>query len=655
MKPFLLILLFPFFGFGALAQEKIELKDTLLQNFSVLNDTQKVQTLLKLCNQFSQSEIKQSIGYGEQALKVAKSIHYNNGITQGLKYLSSAYMKSNNKQKALYMQIELLRVYKNIRDEAGQANASRMIGTTYEFLGDYPQALKYYLAALQIFEKQKDTVHTADGYNNIANVFLKEHKDSTALEYYIEALQLLGNQADKAYNNMTQLANDLGIYYKNNNKYEKAIYYFKKALSYANNIPGEYSSHAITMVLINMGEVFDNKNDFKQALYYNQQAFVLADKSKNKLLLGLSYENYARIFKSMDSLNRSNQYYEKAASVFIEMNLQSRLGMIYNSLSENYQQLNDFSLAHKYASMALDLSKKEDLPLTAENALKNLVTINKKIGQYKQALSFQKQLQNLKDTLLNKEKINEVSKLEILYETEKKQEEIKMLMLQKEKEITLRYLLLGSILFVIIIGAMAYRTQRIRLRKDRQIHASQKELMDERFKNIQIHEQQLQNEIDNKNKELTTNSLNFIQKNQLLEDLRNNIRDIRKNAGEQVANQLARLNHLISQSFNLDKGWDEFHLYFENVHDLFFKELSSRFPGLTNKDLRLCALLKLNLSSKEIATLTGISPSSVKMARYRLRKKLGLDSEEDLVAFFINLEKTVSKQDGAKAAENSNA
>jgi DNA-binding CsgD family transcriptional regulator len=213
-----------------------------------------------------------------------------------------------------------------------------------------------------------------------------------------------------------------------------------------------------------------------------------------------------------------------------------------------------------------------------------------------------------------------------------------------EKERILLYVLLGCFAFLIIIGLLIYRQQRLKNRKDKMIYASQQQLMEARLTNTKLHEEQLQNEVKLKNKELTSFALNFIQKNQLLETLKTKIMDMRKEANGVMSQKLNNLQHIIRHSFNLDEDWNEFRLYFEQVHDQFFKELNTHYPDLSGKELRLCALLKLNLSTKEMATILGISPASVKMARYRLRKKLNLDSENDLTAFMIRLEKNISEK-----------
>ncbi len=98
-----------------------------------------------------------------------------------------------------------------------------------------------------------------------------------------------------------------------------------------------------------------------------------------------------------------------------------------------------------------------------------------------------------------------------------------------------------------------------------------------------------------------------------------------------------RLIKLIDYSFNLDQDWDEFKMYFEGVHKDFFTKLKNRHPELSVGELRLSALIRLNMNLKEVATLLSISPDSVKTARHRLRKKLNLSEENNLTDYLITI------------------
>ena len=86
-----------------------------------------------------------------------------------------------------------------------------------------------------------------------------------------------------------------------------------------------------------------------------------------------------------------------------------------------------------------------------------------------------------------------------------------------------------------------------------------------------------------------------------------------------------------------DDTWNEFEMRFKEIHEDFYTQLGQLFPNLTPNELRLCAFLKLNLSTKEISSITYQSPESIKTARYRLRKKLNLDRDSNLTSFLHSL------------------
>ncbi|GAB3925040.1 hypothetical protein GCM10028804_26220 [Larkinella terrae] len=156
----------------------------------------------------------------------------------------------------------------------------------------------------------------------------------------------------------------------------------------------------------------------------------------------------------------------------------------------------------------------------------------------------------------------------------------------------------------------------------------------------QAEQNRLASELELRHRELTTQTLNLLQKNTLMEEVRELINEIlQATAGlpQTALMNYNRLIRLIDHSFSLDKEWEDFKLYFEQVHQHFFVRLKENCPDLTAGELRLCALVRLNLSLRESATILGISPDSVKTARYRIRKKLNLPEAENLTDFLLKI------------------
>lgn len=195
-----------------------------------------------------------------------------------------------------------------------------------------------------------------------------------------------------------------------------------------------------------------------------------------------------------------------------------------------------------------------------------------------------------------------------------------------------------------LVGLLIFRNKLARVYNDfKQTNQVLIEKQSHILKELEIcrqENQKLKQELEFRNKELTTQTLNLLQKNALMEEVRELVNDFLQNNNLNQSNSTisySRLNNLIDYSFTLDKEWEDFKLCFERVHEDFFLKLKENFPELTAGELKLCALIKLNLNMKEAATILGISPESVKTARYRLRKKLNLVEEKNLSDFLLTV------------------
>ncbi|WP_245949176.1 helix-turn-helix transcriptional regulator [Lutibacter citreus] len=141
---------------------------------------------------------------------------------------------------------------------------------------------------------------------------------------------------------------------------------------------------------------------------------------------------------------------------------------------------------------------------------------------------------------------------------------------------------------------------------------------------MQIKNEKLNQDIDNKNRELGISTMSIIRKNKLLTKIKKEL-----NKNKHIDNSIAI--ELIDNNLNDTKDWSFFEQAFKNVDKDFLEKIKNTHPDLTSNDLRFCAYLRLNLSSKEIASLLNISIKSVETKRYRLRKKLSLGHSDGLI------------------------
>lgn len=186
------------------------------------------------------------------------------------------------------------------------------------------------------------------------------------------------------------------------------------------------------------------------------------------------------------------------------------------------------------------------------------------------------------------------------------------------------------LLLLLIIGRYLL-LQRIRSRERKIRETKEKEL-------IRLRNEKLNAELEFKSQELANSTMAIIKKNEFLLELKEIIKNQKANLGTRFPDKhYSGLIGKIDQNISSMDDWNIFQIHFEKAHEKFLQKLMNRYPHLSHSDLRLCAYLRMNLSSKEIAPLMRISYRGVENHRYKLRKKLKLKKEEDLTNFILSI------------------
>lgn len=199
------------------------------------------------------------------------------------------------------------------------------------------------------------------------------------------------------------------------------------------------------------------------------------------------------------------------------------------------------------------------------------------------------------------------------------------------------YVLAGLIL-LLLLQYIVY--QSVKKKKDRVIEqqriAHQAEIEQQEKKIIELEKEQLEADLRFKSKELSGVIMTNIAHQEFLNSLKEEIQQ-QKLSGQYTRKNLDKLLALVNNNIVSDEeSWNMFQANFDRIHENFFRNLKQQYPDLTSGDLRFCALLRLNLPTKEIAKLLNISIRGVDAARYRLRKKFNLPQEDSLTDFMIN-------------------
>ena len=257
-----------------------------------------------------------------------------------------------------------------------------------------------------------------------------------------------------------------------------------------------------------------------------------------------------------------------------------------------------------------------------KKSYKSLSKLYAATGEYDKFLNSFENYADLKDSIFIEENAKQIAEMQTKYETEKKEKE--NILLKKDIEIQEtrnQRLIIGLSLsgfIIILLFIIIFQVKRVQVQKQR--------LTKERNKN-------LKEKLNLQNRELTTKALYLAKQNEVNVNILNDLKVLSDTiSSEKERNIILDIFNKIKQS-NRDDLWKEFETRFESVHSGFYNNLEKQFPALSPNERKLCALLRLNMTTKDISSITFQSVRAVEVARYRLRKKLNLTSEDNLITF----------------------
>jgi DNA-binding CsgD family transcriptional regulator len=414
---------------------------------------------------------------------------------------------------------------------------------------------------------------------------------------------------------------------------------FSKSLSLYRSVNDSLN---IAGTLTNIATVHSRRSAFDSAFVYNKRAEVIFQQLKNPKGLVTVYNNLASVCQATNRLEECFQYLTKAYAIakergFFDSQVSTLLGLGDLKLS-----LAQYESAKKYFSEAQEIAASRYASKLVE-VYKGLSDSERGMKNYDAALHYYDRYVSLKDSVFSKENAMLMSNLRVSHELEQKNAEI--VLLEKDNKIAKlsRNLIVFAGIAILIILALLIVTLYQKMRKNRESMIQQKALHDAREAVAQseleirkAREEELNRQLEFRNRALTTYTLNLVQKNGMLDEVREIAQEVLKEP-QRKESELKKLVKLVDYSFTLDKDWEGFKTYFEQVHPEFFKKLKFNYPDLSATELRLCALIRLSLSIKESASILSISPDSVKVSRHRVRKKLGLTTDDNLTEFINSI------------------
>lgn len=418
--------------------------------------------------------------------------------------------------------------------------------------------------------------------------------------------------------------------YGRQGKYREAIELSRQVLAGFSSQPEDKEGYA-GLAATSLGEAYKALNKPDSSEYYYRLALAERRRTGNYVYLPAACLNVAAIEMAGGHTAESYALYQQALHI-ADSTANRQAGVLASLGMGDWHRLSgDLQKAEASYRRALQLSAPLSDQLFRLRALKAMASLRKKQGDFEHALAFEDTIAQLKDSLNNWELSRITKSLEVQFRTREKERELNQAKQEQKITILTNYILWGAIgLIILFSSGVIFLLRRINQR-DKQLLTTKETLIKAINAEKAQQEQLMQNEIEYKESQLSALVLQMQQKNELMQELKDRIEQDARTAHDTT------LNKIINKGVNHDKEWNDFNTYFESINKNFYSKLKTEYPDISPNDLKICALIKLNMSIKEMAVILNISPDSVKTARYRLRKKLQLDTEDNLTDFILSL------------------
>lgn len=387
------------------------------------------------------------------------------------------------------------------------------------------------------------------------------------------------------------------------------------------------------LIYSSLGEAYLRLGISDSSEYFHRLALEERLLTQNFTYLPGSYLSVASIELGKGNQEQSHMYYSRA--LFIADSTGNRQAQVSSLLGLGRWTLT-FEKNDKKAEEYYLTAKQIGAELTDKSfylkTLLQLQELKKQQGNFKEGLNYGEEIQSLKDQLATWEKDRITKSLEVQFDVSEKDRQLSIIQNEKRIALLTNSLLWVTIGFLILIGAGIIFFYRRTNKRDQLLLKTKEELMSALEEQKKLKEQQLHNELEFKESQISAVTFQMLQKNELLRELKERLDQENGTSNDHP------LHKIINKGLSHDKEWAHFNTSFESINKNFYARLKQAYPDISPNDLKISALIKMGLSIKEMADILNISADSVKTARYRLRKKLQLNTEDNLTDFILNLQ-----------------
>ncbi|UII79455.1 tetratricopeptide repeat protein [Flagellimonas sp. CMM7] len=571
----------------------------------------------------------------------------------------------NQPEKGLEYARKSLELSTNLKDWSNIGKAYYHIGVYHKLTASLDSAKYYYNKSLEVWNKHPNIKQEANTLSAIARIDFDQGQVESAIEMEKKVTEIF--RQNGFWLNYGNGLGSVGSMYQSKGNYKLAYDYTLKSIKVLDTVPEEPWRDADSYA--QLGSIEYNQGNYKEAIIHYEAAQKIYKATNDNIYMGHNFVDMGSVFVELNEYDKAIDMFDKALKIAKEIDVPNMQANSLSNLGMTYSKKKEYSKALGYLLEAEKINKKNNSILNvianlgetgnafslAGQTKKGIDYLNKTIqiadsagalDLKKQALFYRYQafkrdnknnlafndIENylkINDSIFSRDKSRQIEELKTIYETEKKEaeialqeEEIKTLNEKAKVDRLTKGLYAGGMASALGLFGLSVFGYRQRIKKNRIAREKQEEIYKQ--------------EIEHKKKELTSQTLHLVQKNTFIQELKENLENL-KSSPEKFKVEFRRIVMLLKKQNASDKDWEVFKSYFSEVHNDFDQKLKTLYPDISEKEIRLAAFLRMNLTTKEIAATLNVLPESILKSKYRLKKKLELDKEMDLTSFLNTL------------------
>lgn len=482
------------------------------------------------------------------------------------------------------------------------------LATGAYYLSDWKAFTGHALQALRIEERRGNLPEVARLYGGLAKAAISQGEYAEGVSYTRRALAIYRRQGNRP--KLAETYSDLGVLFQ--------------------NLPPGQLAHALDSARAYFGRAIGT-------------ARAVGDSS----LVATPAFNLAGVCWAQHQLPRAEALVRRAIAIQAAQHNYESLAIYYTGLASVHLEQRRFPAAEAQLRAAQAAAARLPVTRLGLDIEQGYADLYERAGQPARALPHLRRYVALHDSLFTRDKAQAIAALKVDYEAEQQAQQIGALQAETRAQ-RQRQGLLGVLALAVIGGLgflyrgvllqkrLARRSQQLAERDQRVTQEQNRRLVAEKALEEET-TRRLQADVATRQRELLAAQVFIQQKNELLGTLQEQLQEASAAAPADTQQPLRQMSRTIRQNIRFDDDWERIKLHFEGVHPDFFRRVQAAAPTLTDHELRHCAYIKMKFATKEIAALLGIDHNSVKVARYRLKKKLNLPAEQELFAYFSQL------------------